>query len=282
VPARGFLGLKVSSFAPNVQHVAIHVRVLSGSVVASLVDRRIHGIRPAGTEWIPPTSTPGTSFVVAGLPSGPGSRHLQLANPGSRDATVGLRVMTRSGNFEPAGRQSVVVPAGRTADVDLSAAIAEEPAAIVGTSDQPVVAEARMTTHERGRYEDSAWLPATPPLSGPAGLAASMPPFGDVTYLVLAAPTSTVRVRIAEPTGPSAVVTVPAGRTLRVDLRAALHVGAVGALALVPLDRGPVYAARVLYAEGSHGPLIASEVPMVLPAPIELPPVVEDPRAGSR
>jgi hypothetical protein len=282
VPPRGFVGLKVSAFAPNAQHVAIHVRVQSGSVVAALVDRRIRGNHPAGTEWIPPTSAPATGFVVAGLPSGPGSRHLLLANPGTRDATVGLRVMTRTGNFEPAGRQSIVVPAGRGADVDLSAAVAEEPAAVVGTSDQPIVAEARMTAHERGRFEETAWLPATAPLSGPAGLAASTPPFGQTAYLVLAAPRSAVRVRIAEPTGPSAVVTVPAGRTLRVDLPVALHVAAVGALALVPLDDGPVYAARVLYAEGSHGPLLTTETPQLLPAPITLPPVVEDPRAASR
>jgi hypothetical protein len=77
------------------------------------------------------------------------------------------------------------------------------------------------------------------------------------------------------------VVTVPGGRTVQIDLRAALHVGNVGALALVPLDAGPVYATRVLHAHGVHGPLLTTEVPLVLPAPIVLPPVVEDPRAAT-
>jgi hypothetical protein len=282
VPPRSALSLKVASFAPNARDVAIHVHAASGSIVAALTERRIYGINPGGADWVPPTAAPATNFVVAGLPSGDGSRQLQIANPGNRDASVGLRIMTRSGNFEPAGHQSVVVPAGHTIDVDLSSAIAGEPAAIVGTSDQPVIAVARMTAHARAEFDDTAWLPATAPMSGPAALAANTPPFDQDVYLVLAAPHNAVRVRIATPTGQSAVVTAPAGRTLRVDLRSALHVNNAGALVLVPLDPDPVYAARVLHAKGTHGPLITTEVPLVLPVPIVLPPVVEDPRAATR
>lgn len=281
VPAHASISLKVASFAPNAASVALHVHAVAGSLVAAVTDRRIHGIHPGGTEWIPPTLAPATSFVVAGLPSGGGVRHLQLANPGNRDATVGLRVMTRTGDFQPAGHQSVVVPAGHTVDVELSAALAGDPGAVVGTSDQPVIAEARMTAHVRAQYDDSAWLPATDPISGPAAIPANTPPFNQDVYLVLAAPKSSVRVRLAVPGGSSAVVNVPAGRTVQVDLRAALHVGSVGALALVPLDPGPVYGARVLHAQGAHGPLLTTEVPMVLPAPILLPPAVEDPRAAT-
>ena len=281
LPPRAILGLKVASFAPNARNVAIHVHAVSGSIVAAMSQRRIYGIHPGGADWVPPVA-PQTNFVVAGLPSGDGSRHLMLANPGSRDATVGLRVMTRTGNFAPAGHQSVVVPAGRTADVDLSAALAGEPAAVVGTSDQPVLAEARMTAHARAQYDDIAWVPASAPLSGPAGLAASTAPFNQTVYLVLAAPRAAVKVRIASPTGAAAVVTVPAGRTIQVDPRGLLHTNAVGALAFLPLGTDPVYASRVLYAKGAHGPLITAEVPLVIPAPIVLPPVVEDPRAATR
>ncbi|MBV9097985.1 MAG: hypothetical protein JO079_08000 [Frankiaceae bacterium] len=281
LPPRSVMVLKVASFAPNARNVAIHVHALSGSIVAALSYRVIYGIHPGGSDWIPPVA-PQTSFVTAGLPSGDGSRHLILANPGSRDATVALRVLTRTGNFQPAGHQSVVVPAGRTADVDLSAALAGEPAAVVGTSDQPVLAEARMTAHVRAEYDDMAWIPASAPLSGPAGLAASTAPFNQGVYLVLAAPRAAVRVRIAVPGGASAVVTVPAGRTIQVDPRSLLHANSVGALAFVPLGTDPVYATRVLYAKGAHGPLITTEVPLVIPAPIVLPPVVEDPRAASR
>jgi hypothetical protein len=282
VAPHSIIGLKVASIAPNARGVAIHVHALSGSLVAAMTQRRIYGIHPGGTDWVPPTAAPSTDFVVAGLPAGAGSRHLQLANPGNRDATVALRVMTRTGNFEPAGHQSVVVPAGRTVDVDLSAALAAEPAAVIGTSDEPVVAEAQMTAHARAQYDDSAWLPASAPLTEPAGLAANNPPFDEDVYLLLAAPRGASRVRIAAPTGASAVVTVPAGRILQVDPRTLLHVTSVGALALVPMGKEPVYAARVLYAKGRHGPLITTEVPLVMPAPILLPPVVEDPRAATR
>jgi hypothetical protein len=285
VPPRSVLGLKVASFAPNAADVAVHVHAVSGSLVAALTDRRVHGIHPAGSDWLPPTAPPSPGLVVAGLPGGAGSRHLYLANPGNRDATVGLRVVTRSGNFQPAGRQSLVVPAGHTADVDLSAALADEPAGVVVQSDQPVIAEGLMVAHVRGLFDDVAWLPATPPLSGPAGLAANDPPFGQDVRLVLVAPRGAVRVRVTSARGATVVLTVPAGRTLSVDPRVALHLPAgasAGALALIPLEQEPVYAARVLHASGSHGPLITAEVPLVLPAAIVLPPVVEDPRAAVR
>src|SRR5207302_5143403 len=130
------------------------------------------------------------------------------------------------------------------------------------------VAEARMTAHVRAQYNDMSWVPAAPPLSGPAGVAANAPPFNQEVYVVLAAPKSPARVRIAVPGGASAVITVPAGRALQIDLQAALHVTNVGAVLLVPLDGGPVYVARTLHAHGAHGPLITTEVPLVLPAPI--------------
>ncbi len=282
VPPRSTIGLRVARFAPNARDVALHVHALSGSIVASITLRRIYGILPGGGEWLPPAAAPATDFVVNGLPSGPGFRHLQIANPGNRDATVALRVLTRTGDFEPAGHQSVVVPAGHTADVDLSSALGEEPAAVVGKSDQPVIAEGRMTAHVRAQYDDSAWLPAAAPMSGPAGLAANTPPFDQDAYLVLAAPQSAVRVRLAAPNGGSIVLNVPAGRVVEVDPAAVLHAKTLGALVFVPLDPGPVYAARVLYAKGVHGPLISTEVPLVMPAPIVLPPVVEDPRAATR
>ncbi|MDQ1683856.1 MAG: hypothetical protein QOC82_593 [Frankiaceae bacterium] len=282
LPPHVVMGLKVANFAPNARDVAIHVHALSGSLVAALTQRRIHGILPGGADWLPPTAPPASDFVVAGLPAGDGFRHLQLVNPGNRDATVSLRLLTRTGNFAPAGHQSVVVPAGHSADVDLSAALGTEPAAVVGTSDLPVIAEARLTAHVRAQYDDSAWLPASAPMTGPAGLAANTPPFDEDAYLLLAAPRSSVRVRIAAAAGGSAVVTVPAGRVLQVDPRTLLHVHSLGALALVPLGKEPVYAARVLHAKGLHGPLLTSEVPLVLPEPIPLPAVVEDPRAATR
>ena len=282
VPPRSVLGLRVAGFAPNARDVAVHVHATSGTVVAGLSLRRIYGILPGGADWIPPTSSPATDFVVNGLPAGGGFRHLQLVNPGDRDATVGLRLLTRTGNFEPAGHQSVVVPAGHTVDVDLSAALAEEPGAVVGTSDQPVIAEGRMTAHVRAQYDDLTYLPAAPPMSGPAGLAANTPPFDQDSYLLLAAPRAAARVRLAAPNGGSVVLNVPAGRVVQVDLKAVLHAKSLGPLALLPLDPGPVYATRVMYAKGAHGPLLTSETPLVMPVPIVLPPVVDDPRAAVR
>ena len=87
--------------------------------------------------------------------------------------------------------------------------------------------------------------------------------------------------RLDTPSGASAVITVPPGRTANLDVRAALH-GAPsgpGPLLVTPLD-GPVYVVRTFYATGAHGPLMAAAAPMVLPTAIALPPVVPDPRAA--
>ena len=55
---------------------------------------------------------------------------------------------------------------------------------------------------------------------------------------MVTAPQAAARLRISAPGGATATVAVPAGRTVNVDLRAALHAGTggPGPLLLTPLD----------------------------------------------
>jgi hypothetical protein len=116
----------------------------------------------------------------------------------------------------------------------------------------------------------------------PAGLANTIPPFGQRVELLLTAPDGSARVRLTTSTGASATISVPGGRTVDVDLGTVLHAGALGPgpLLLTPLDAAPVYAIRTMYALGAHGPLVASSAPVALPQPTALPPVVSDVRAA--
>ena len=207
---------------------------------------------------------------------------LELANAGDRDATVSLRILTPTKNFVPAGHQTVVVPAGRTVRVDVSATIAGETAAAVISSDVPVSAVGLSAQRPANSFGELAWLPAQQPLPGPGGIAGNAPPFGQKVSLVLTAPQGAAKVRVATTTGHTVVVAVPAGRTVNVDLRAAFHAGPAGpgSLLITPLD-APVVAVRTFYAIGAHGPLMAAAAPMVLPAATDVPPVVPDPRRGA-
>jgi len=115
-------------------------------------------------------------------------------------------------------------------------------------------------------------------------LAANTAPFGQHVSLVLTAPRGQAKVAVRNASGAQATVTVGAGRTSSVDLSALLHAGAAGPgpIELTPLGSEPVYVVRTLYASGAHGPLLAAEMPTVLPPATVLPPVVPDLRAATR
>ena len=275
--------LTVSSYAPDGASLTLHVHANSGRLVSAVLDRRVSGITPAGLDWIPPTQPPATDLVVPGYLGGPGPRHLVLGNPGDRDATVTLRLSTKSGNFAPAGHQTVVVRAGRTADVDLTSTLSGSPGAALVHSDQPVTAAGLSSAgvlSDRD-HPDIQWQPAGVPISSPAVLADNTPPFDRNAPIYLTAPESAAKLRVATTNGQSRVVAIRAGRTLAWDPEAALGTAAHGPLVFTPGSGGPVYVSRTLFAYGLHGPLVTSEQPALLPAAISLPAAVRDDRVAA-
>jgi hypothetical protein len=281
LPAHSALVRRVSDFAPDIAGVAMHVHANSGTVSASIVDLQSAGTQPRGSDWIPPSAPPARSVVVTGFMPGATVDRLQLVNPSGSDATVSLRLLTPTKNFVPAGYPSVIVPAGHTVTVDLSGSISGEAAAALISSDTPVTAAGLTVQQPTAGFPDLAWLPAQQPLRSPAGIANNVPPFGQKVSLVVTAPAAAARLRVTSASGATAVVSVPGGRTVDVDLPALLHVGAggPGPLLLSPLD-APVYVERTMYAVGAHGPLLAAGAPVTLPRAISLPPVVADLRAA--
>jgi hypothetical protein len=272
---------RVANYTPDAAFVSLHVHANSGRVAAVVLDQRISGVQPAGIDWIPPTLPPSTDVVVPGLPAGHGPRRLIVANPGSTDATVSLRLATVTANFSPAGHPTVLVRAGHTAMVDLTTSLGARSGAAVLHSDVPVTAAAVSQATETGKRPDIQWMAASSGLTGPAALADSTPPFGNTVKLHLAAPGSAARLRItAVLSGKSQTVAVPAGRTLTFDPVVAFGTDAFGPLLFTPIGSGLVYASRMVYAPGAHGPLTTAEQPTLLPVPTSLPPVVADPRAA--
>jgi Family of unknown function (DUF5719) len=288
VPARSSVTMPLASIAPDVPTIALHVHASSGAVSAALVDRRASGLRANGGDFMPATVPPTRHAVVAGFAAGAGSSRLVLANPGGVAAMVGLRLVTSSGAFVPAGDNQVVVPPGHTRVVVLDKAFAGATGAVELASDQPVVAEGLSIVTAAPQRPDLMWLAATPPLVGSAGVARGRAPDGGHTLLLLSAPAGGASVRLSTPSGGDRTLSVPAGRSVEVDVTAAVKPRVASQLtgpwpfAVTVLGAVPVFGVRVLSFAGAHGALVTGEPLVALPTPTVLPVVREDPRVATR
>ena len=281
VPASEALLLPVADYAPDAAFVTLHVHANSGRVAASVVDRRVHGVRPAGVDWIPPTRPPAAELVIPGFPGGGGSRWLIVTNPGAVDATVSLRLSTLHGSFAPAGHPTVLVRAEHSIAVNLTESFGAVAGAVVLSSDGPVTAAGISTSRLAGRpFPDIQWQPAGELLDGPAVIPEGTPPFDSASRLYLTAPGRHAQVRVAAADGKSETVEVRAGRTTVFDPELAFGSAGFGPMLLTPVGAAPVYGSRMLYAAGAHGPLLTSEQPTVLPRAVSLPAVHADMRTA--
>lgn len=281
VPPHGRVVLPLDRLAPDVPRLGLHVVASSGRLAAWVRDQRQKGTSPDGTDWITPTQPPATGAVIPGFPTGQGTRSVFVTDPGQDDATVTVRVVTDGGAFIPTGLNAQRVPAGSTARFDVRPAIQNNVAAVVVTSDQPVVVQGNISRGMGGYFTDRAWTAATAPLDRTGALATDVRTAGESSLLLVSAPVASGRVRVQDlQTGRHAVVAVAAGYTVayRPDL---LLPSGSGALLVTPLPgSGPLYAARVLAIDGLHGPLLTVLSLANLPGSVTLPPAAYDPRAA--
>ena len=68
-------------------------------------------------EWLPRQLVPEQDSLLLGLPTGPGNRTLQLANPGTDVVRAQVRIVTGDTSFVPAGLKPVTIAPGATANV---------------------------------------------------------------------------------------------------------------------------------------------------------------------
>ncbi|MCU1624033.1 MAG: hypothetical protein JWL79_2878 [Frankiales bacterium] len=286
--------LALDTLAPDEDLLALHVQSTRGRVAAGLR----HALRTVrateGVDWVPQTQPPSSQVVVPGFPAGPGLRTLYVTNPGTDDTTVSVKVTTQDGQFVPATRDAVAVPAGRTVAIRLDAVARTSAFAATVTSDSgPVIAGGFAKDYQQGPVREFAYTAGALPLSGPALVTDVVINRPTESTLILSAPEGAATVTVspvpvagqsgAQPSG-AKTVRIAAGRTATLNLSTFFRPGATAQLAVEvrpAAGSGAVYAARYLREHGAHGPLTTL---LVLEGPATLvsrPAVVDDPQVGT-
>lgn len=229
--------------------VAIGVTTHTGRLAVSA--RAV--MESGGVDWLPQAALPATEVVVPAIPGGGGRRELLVAAPGDADTTVQIKAVTESSSYAMRGRESIDVPAGSVVPLDVTTGIGGESAALVLTSDAPIVAGVVITG--TGRQPDVAFTAGTPSLDLGSAVAAN----GAGARLVLTAPGEAGKVRVqlvpeeGDPPAPTEV-TVPAGRTKSVKLP-----GKGSYAVVVTPVSGRVHGGRVLEERLRSGLLITAQ-----------------------
>lgn len=223
--------IDLRKLAPSADVMAVGVTTSTGRLAVAA--RAVLGGR--GVDWLPAAAPPATHVVVPGVPGGGGRRELLVAAPGDTDAVVQIKAVTEDAAYAMKGRESLDVPAGAVVSLDVTTGVGGQAAALVLTSQTPVVAG--LVATGTGERADVAFTAGTPPLD----LGSAVADNGKGSKLVLTAPgeAGKVRVRLL-PSGEEFEVAVPAGRTKNVKLAAK---GAFG-LVVTPVS-GHVYGGRV-------------------------------------
>jgi hypothetical protein len=246
--------LRVRDIAPSPLVMAVGVRTSSGRVA---VAAEAHLGEGKGTDWLPLAAGPSTRVVVPGLPGGGGRRELLVAAPGDVDSVVQVKVVTPDGSYALKGREELDVPAGSVSTLDLSTGVGGLPAAVVLTSEVPIVAG--MIVTGTGDRQDVAFAAGAGPVDLGSVVADNRTGGKRSSRLVLTAPEGAGKVRVevlperGPPPAPIDVEISPA-RTKEIKLPAAR--GPFGIVVTPVAGSGPVYGGRVLDEQVQGGLLL--------------------------
>ena len=171
-------------------NLAVRVERRRGSLAVAALDSSTAVFR--GTDALEPTVAPRRDQVVAGMPSGTGTRTLMLVNPSSSTARVGVQMVGPKGTFAPKGLDTVKVDAGRFTEVTVPKSAGTDGAAMRLRSDQPVAASVRVAPNTK----DRAVAEAMPILDGSAVVPVDLGVGTGAPELVLTARGRAGRVRL--------------------------------------------------------------------------------------
>ncbi|WP_068921437.1 DUF5719 family protein [Planobispora rosea] len=234
----------LADLAPSPLVMAVQVRTGPGRVTAGARAVMDDG---RGVDWLPVSAPPATRVVVPAVPGGGGRRELLVATPADTDTLVEVKALTPDGTYALKGRELVEVPAGSVATVDLSTGIGGQPAALVLTSETPIVAG--LVATGTGKKPDVAFTAGAAPIDLGSVVADNRTGGGRSSRLLLAAPDTPgkVSVQVLPRSGEAPEpfeLAVAAARVKEVKLPEA-----DGAFAVVVLPlpgSGPVYGGRVM------------------------------------
>ena len=256
VPPHGMIVQSLAATLHNSRAITLHVRTSVGQVAAAVQES-------AGTgqgSWLPPAQAPDKQLVVPGLPGVPGSRELYIAVPGVKDATVQVTAVTSRGSYQPTGASGIDLPGGSVAEITVPS-LGGIPAAIRLTANAPITASVLIPG---GVGTLGAFSAAAPAILEQGVVADNLTGLGRSSTLVLSAPRGAARVSVAEIASAGTTarqtqdVQVAAGKSVVIELRAIRGAprGTPFAVVITPqAGSGPVYAGRVIAANGAGGAL---------------------------
>jgi len=142
----GHRSLPLERLAPGVSDASLQVRTQRGQVVAAVHTARTDGVRPAGSEWIAPTTSPATDVLVNPGIAGRGDRTLLITNPGAREALVQVQAFSANGAFRPSELTDLRVPPGSVLATTITELVDREGVALRLQSTVGVLAGVASTT----------------------------------------------------------------------------------------------------------------------------------------
>jgi hypothetical protein len=154
--------LDLGRIAPRRMLLSAQVEVTRGRLGVHVLDSRTDLVtHKVVREWLPPQARPALDNRLLGLPTGSGSRTLQLANPGDDVVRAQVKIVTGDTSFAPAGLAPVTIRPGSTTTVSLTRvlakALADGAVGVEVKADAPVFASVltRLATDEVVSVPDS-------------------------------------------------------------------------------------------------------------------------------
>jgi hypothetical protein len=168
VPPHGRTSLLVDALVGPETTPVVHVVASGGVITGVLEDSWIDGATGRGADDAAPAAAPANEQVVpAAYLDGPA--RLRVAVPGTAEAVVQARALTKDGPVALPGDGVLRVPGGTVRELDLTAVPAGA-YAIQVRADQPVVAGVMAERRPKGAGQsDFGWTTSTEPIEAIAG-----------------------------------------------------------------------------------------------------------------
>jgi Family of unknown function (DUF5719) len=127
VAGRSSTTLDLAEIVPRRTELSVQVVVSRGRLTSTVRDTvDTLGAGPSASDWVTAQAEPVTSGLLLGLPAGEGSRRLTLANGGTDETRVDVRVVSPQSVFAPGDLEEIRIPPGSSRSVELDAVLAPE------------------------------------------------------------------------------------------------------------------------------------------------------------
>jgi hypothetical protein len=148
IPGHRTITLDLGKVVPRRLLLTAHVVVSRGRLAVGVFDKTTDLVtHKVMGEWLPRQLAPEDDSFLLGLPTGTGSRTLQLGNPSSDVVRAQIRIVTGDTSFVPAGLKPVTIAPGATTSLSLTSVL--EKALRDGAVGVEVQATAPITTSLR-------------------------------------------------------------------------------------------------------------------------------------